>query len=39
MTDLKDTLKDDLTRIIALVYGMLKNGNPFWVYVAVKTSK
>ncbi len=31
--------KDDLTRIIALVYGLLENGNPFWVYVAVKPSK
>lgn len=30
---------DDLTRIIVLVYGMLDNGNPFWVYVAVKPSK
>ena len=30
---------DDLTRVIVLVYGMLDNGNPFWVYVAVKPSK
>ncbi len=30
---------DDLTRIIVLVYGMLENGNPFWVFVAVKPSK
>lgn len=37
MTDLKKA--DDQTRIIVLVYGMLENGNPFWVYVAVKPSK
>jgi len=30
---------DDLTRIIVLVYGALDNGNPFWVYVAVKPSQ
>lgn len=29
----------DLIRIIVLVYAMLENGNPFWVYVAVKPSK
>lgn len=29
----------DLTRTIVLVYGMLENGNPFWVFVAVKSSK
>jgi len=31
--------KDDLTRVIILVYGMLESGSPFWVYVAVKPSK
>jgi hypothetical protein len=30
---------DDLIRIIVLVYGMLENGNPFWVYAAVKPSR
>ncbi len=38
MTDQKPN-PDDLTRIIVLVYGMLENGGPFWVYVAVKPSK
>lgn len=38
MTDDKSQ-KDDLTRIIVLVYGMLENGGPFWVFVAVKPSK
>ena len=30
---------DELTRIIVLVYGMLENKSPCWVYVAVKPSK
>lgn len=30
---------DDLTRIIVLIYGMLDNGKPFWVFVAVKPSR
>jgi hypothetical protein len=38
MTDEKSKA-DDLTRIIVLVYGMLENGQPFWVYVAIKPSK
>ena len=29
----------DSTRIIVLVYGMLENGRPFWVFVAIKPSK
>jgi hypothetical protein len=29
----------DLTRTIVLVYGLLENGNPFWVFVAVKPSQ
>jgi hypothetical protein len=31
--------KDDLTRVIVLLYGMLQSGSPFWCYVAVKPSK
>lgn len=27
------------TRTIVLVYGLLENGNPFWVFVAVKPSQ
>jgi len=30
---------DDLTRIIVLIYGMLENNMPCWIYVAVKPSK
>ncbi len=33
------TNNNDLTRTIILVYGLLENGNPFWVFVAVKPSK
>ena len=29
----------DLTRTIVLVYGLLKSGAPFWVFVAVKPSQ
>jgi hypothetical protein len=29
----------DLTRTIVLVYGLLEDGNPFWVFVAVKPSQ
>ncbi|MEZ5691294.1 MAG: hypothetical protein R3D71_06490 [Rickettsiales bacterium] len=36
MTDTDDK-KPDPTRTIVLVYGMLENGHPFWVYVAVKS--
>lgn len=39
MTEQPQKPSDDLMRIIVLVYGMLENGNPFWVYVAVKPNK
>lgn len=29
----------DLMRTIVLVYGLLEDGNPFWVFVAVKPSQ
>lgn len=32
----KSTSTQDLTRTIILVYGLLEDGNPFWVFVAVK---
>src|SRR5436853_252825 len=38
MTD-KDPKADDKTRIIVLVYGTLENGNPCWLFAAVKPSK
>ncbi len=38
MTDSKPNT-DDLTRIIALIYGMLESGSPFWLFAAVKPSK
>lgn len=38
MTD-KTTNNPDLTRTIVLVYGLLEDGNPFWVFVAVKPSQ
>ena len=38
MTDQKPNT-DDLTRIIVLFYGMLENGNPFWLFAAVKPSR
>lgn len=38
MTD-KLTNNSDLMRTIVLVYGLLENGNPFWVFVAVKPSQ
>ena len=38
MTETQPT-NNDLTRTIVLVYGLLENGNPFWVFVAVKPSK
>ena len=38
MTETQPT-NNDLTRTIILVYGLLENGNPFWVFVAVKPSK
>jgi len=30
---------DDLKRTIVLIYGVLDNGNPFWLFAAVKPSK
>jgi len=30
---------DELARIIVLVYGMLENGNPFWLFAAVRPPK
>jgi len=30
---------DDLTRIIVLIYGMLENGNPFWLFAAVRPGR
>jgi len=38
MTDSKPNT-DELRRIIALIYGMLENGNPFWLFAAVKPSR
>ena len=38
MTD-KLPNNSDLMRTIVLVYGLLENGNPFWVFVAVKPSQ
>lgn len=32
-------LKDALTRTIVLIYGLLEDGAPFWLYAAVKPSK
>lgn len=31
--------KNDLTRTIVLIYGMLANSSPFWLFAAVKPSK
>ena len=31
--------KDQLARIIVLLYGMMEGGKPFWVYAAVKPSQ
>lgn len=38
MTD-QPTANDDQKRIIVLIYGMLENGNPFWLFAAVKPNK
>lgn len=38
MTDATE-LKDAITRTIVLVYGLLEDGGPFWLYAAVKPSK
>lgn len=35
----KPSNNQDLTRTIILVYGLLENGNHFWVFVAVKPSQ
>ena len=32
-------LKDAITRTIVLIYGLLEDGGPFWLYAAVKPSK
>jgi len=38
MTDNAE-FKDITTRTIVLVYGLLEDGGPFWLYAAVKPSK
>jgi hypothetical protein len=30
---------DDFKRVIVLFYGMLENGNPFWLFAAVKPNR
>jgi hypothetical protein len=30
---------EELKRTIALIYGILANGNPFWAFVAVRSNK
>lgn len=37
-TEPKKPDADQVARIILLMYGRLKNNNPFWIYVAVKPS-
>lgn len=37
MTD--QTHNSEQTRTIVLVYGLLENGSPFWVFVAIKPSQ
>ncbi len=32
-------LKDAITRTIVLIYGLLEDNSPFWLYAAVKPSK
>jgi lambda repressor-like predicted transcriptional regulator len=43
VTNCKSTLavvdRDEVRRTIVLVFGLLKNGRPFWTYVAVKSGK
>lgn len=39
MTDVSTPDADSVARIILLMYGVLKNDNPFWIYVAIKPSK
>jgi hypothetical protein len=31
--------QDKLSRVIVLVWGKLENGNPFWLFAAVKPTK
>ena len=38
MTDSNPTA-DELARIIVLLYGLLGNGGPFWVFAAVRPAK
>lgn len=38
MNDPKSPI-DELKRIIVLIYGMLDNGSPFWVFAAVRPGK
>lgn len=38
MTDNAE-LKDALTRTIVLMYGLLENGEQYWIYASVKPSK
>ncbi len=38
MTDNAD-LKDAITRTIVLIYGLLENGGPCWIYAGIKPSK
>lgn len=33
------TKPSDLTRIIVLIYGLLENGGPFWLFAAAKPSR
>jgi hypothetical protein len=37
MSDTK--AKEDITRIIVLMYGMLDSGGPFWTFAAILPSK
>lgn len=39
MTTSEAELKDAITRTVVLVYGLLEDGGPFWLYAAVKPSK
>ena len=39
MTETVEQNKDANSRTIVLVYGLLEDGSPFWLYAAVKPSK
>lgn len=39
MTDTADQKKDANTRTIILMYGLLENGEQYWIYAAVKPSR